>query len=132
MAQMVAEQHPYVIVLGNEKGGSGKSTTAIHIVVALLREGYRVGAMDLDARQATLGGTLAARRHFIQRKGIDLPMPDYREVMVSTADLRPVRCGGGRTCGRRCGGDRDRLSGCGYAFVALWPRAGRHADYTDQ
>jgi chromosome partitioning protein len=118
MAQMVAEQHPYVIVLGNEKGGSGKSTTAIHIVVALLREGYRVGAMDLDARQATLGGTLAARRHFIQRKGIDLPMPDYREVMVSTADLR--------------GGDRDRLSGCGYAFVALWPRAGRHADYTDQ
>jgi chromosome partitioning protein len=88
MAQMVAEQHPYVIVLGNEKGGSGKSTTAIHIVVALLREGYRVGAMDLDARQATLGGTLAARRHFIQRKGIDLPMPDYREVMVSTADLR--------------------------------------------
>jgi chromosome partitioning protein len=88
MAQISAEQRPYVIVLGNEKGGSGKSTTAIHIVVALLREGYRVGAMDLDARQATLGGTLAARRHFIDSKGIDLPMPDYREVMLSKLDLR--------------------------------------------
>jgi chromosome partitioning protein len=88
MAQISAEQRPYVIVLGNEKGGSGKSTTAIHIVVALLREGYRVGAMDLDARQATLGGTLAARRHFIDSKGIDLPMPDYREVVLSKLDLR--------------------------------------------
>jgi chromosome partitioning protein len=88
MAQISAEQRPYVIVLGNEKGGSGKSTTAIHIVVALLREGYRVGAMDLDARQATLGGTLAARRQFIEAKGIDLPMPDYREVMLSTRELR--------------------------------------------
>jgi len=88
MAQISAEQRPYVIVLGNEKGGSGKSTTAIHIVVALLREGYRVGAMDLDARQATLGGTLAARRQFIDSKGIDLPMPDYRAVMLSTFDLR--------------------------------------------
>jgi chromosome partitioning protein len=88
MAQMSADQRPYVIVLGNEKGGSGKSTTAIHIVVALLREGYRVGAMDLDARQATLGGTLAARRHFIDSKGIELPMPDYREVMLSKLDLR--------------------------------------------
>jgi chromosome partitioning protein len=85
---MSADQRPYVIVLGNEKGGSGKSTTAIHIVVALLREGYRVGAMDLDARQATLGGTLAARRHFIDSKGIELPMPDYREVMLSKLDLR--------------------------------------------
>jgi chromosome partitioning protein len=88
MAQISAEQRPYVIVLGNEKGGSGKSTTAIHIVVALLREGYRVGAMDLDARQATLGGTLAARRQFIEAKGIDLPMPDYRAVSLSTLELR--------------------------------------------
>jgi chromosome partitioning protein len=88
MTQISADQRPYVIVLGNEKGGSGKSTTAIHIVVALLREGYRVGAMDLDARQATLGGTLAARRHFIESKGIELPIPDYREVVLSKLDLR--------------------------------------------
>jgi chromosome partitioning protein len=77
-----------VIVLGNEKGGSGKSTTSIHIIVSLLREGYRVGAMDLDARQGTLGGTLAARRHFVESKGIALPLPEFRSVHRSLADTR--------------------------------------------
>ncbi|MCZ6587040.1 MAG: AAA family ATPase, partial [Alphaproteobacteria bacterium] len=35
-----------VIVFGNEKGGTGKSTTAMHVIIALLREGLRVGAID--------------------------------------------------------------------------------------
>jgi Mrp family chromosome partitioning ATPase len=86
----VSEQaRPYVIVLGNEKGGSGKSTTAIHIIVALLREGYRVGAMDLDARQGTLGGTLAARKQFVASKGIELPLPDFRPVHRATLAWKP-------------------------------------------
>jgi chromosome partitioning protein len=85
----VSEQaRPYVIVLGNEKGGSGKSTTAIHIIVSLLRDGYRVAAMDLDARQGTLGGTLAARKQFVASKGIELPLPDFRPVHRSTHDHR--------------------------------------------
>lgn len=88
MATIKAQARPYVIVLGNEKGGSGKSTTAIHIVVSLLRDGHRVGAMDLDARQGTLAGTLAARRHFVESKGIDLPLPDFRSVHRSTLDNR--------------------------------------------
>ena len=41
----------HVIVLGNEKGGSGKSTTAMHIAVALLKAGQRVATIDLDSRQ---------------------------------------------------------------------------------
>jgi chromosome partitioning protein len=85
----VSEQiRPYIIVLGNEKGGSGKSTTSIHIIVSLLRDGYRVGAMDLDARQGTLAGTLAARKHFVETKGIDLPLPDFRSVPRSDLDSR--------------------------------------------
>lgn len=79
---------PYIIVLGNEKGGSGKSTTAIHIIVALLREGYKVGAMDLDARQGTLAGTLAARQNFVARKSIELPLPEFRSVFRSELELR--------------------------------------------
>ncbi len=75
-------------MLGNEKGGSGKSTSSIHIIVALLREGYRVGAMDLDARQGTLAGTLAARKHFVESKGIDLPLPEFRSVHRSSLDNR--------------------------------------------
>ena len=41
----------HVVVLGNEKGGSGKSTTALHIAVALLKAGQRVATIDLDSRQ---------------------------------------------------------------------------------
>lgn len=81
-------QRPYFIVLGNEKGGSGKSTTSVHIIVSLLRDGYRVGAMDLDARQGTLAGTLAARRAFVESKGINLPLPDFCPVYRSELDNR--------------------------------------------
>ncbi len=88
MASITAETKPAVIVLGNEKGGSGKSTTAIHIIVALLREGYRVGAMDLDARQGTLAGTLAARREFVESKQVPLPLPEFVAVHRSTMDNR--------------------------------------------
>ena len=44
----------YVVVVGNEKGGSGKSTTAIHIAIALLKSGQRVATIDLDSRQKSL------------------------------------------------------------------------------
>ncbi len=88
MASVSAQSRPYVIVLGNEKGGSGKSTTSIHIIVSLLRDGYSVGAMDLDARQGTLAGTLAARKHFVESKGIVLPLPQFRSVHRAILDNR--------------------------------------------
>lgn len=64
-----------VIVTGNEKGGSGKSTTAVHLAVALATEGYRVATLDLDARQGTLTRYLENRAAFVERTGIDLPVP---------------------------------------------------------
>jgi chromosome partitioning protein len=88
VATITADTRPTVIVLGNEKGGSGKSTTAIHVVIGLMRDGYRVGALDLDARQGTLAGTLAARQHFITSKSIPLPMPAFASVHRSTLDNR--------------------------------------------
>lgn len=77
-----------LIVLGNEKGGSGKSTTAMHLVVGLLRDGYRVGAIDLDARQATLAGYIAARETFVRTKGVRLPVPRVLTVGRSEEDSR--------------------------------------------
>ena len=53
-SQRSEESVPYVIVVGSEKGGTGKSTTAIHLAVALMKLGFRVGTIDLDARQGTL------------------------------------------------------------------------------
>lgn len=69
-----------VIVLGNEKGGTGKSTTAMHIIVGLLREGYAVGAIDLDARQGTLTRYFDNRIAYAEKTGMDLPHPVYRAI----------------------------------------------------
>ncbi len=67
----------HVVVLGNEKGGSGKSTTAIHIAVALLRAGQRVATIDLDCRQQSLTRYIGNRRAWAQRSGLDLELPHH-------------------------------------------------------
>ena len=88
MATIALERRAQVVVLGNEKGGSGKSTCALHIIVALLRDGYRVGAIDLDARQGTLANGLAARAAFAAARQVALPMPEFLSLAASTADSR--------------------------------------------
>jgi chromosome partitioning protein len=88
MSTVTIERRAQVIVLGNEKGGSGKSTAAMHLVVGLLRDGYRVGALDLDARQATLHQYLSARAAFAQARKTELPMPRFASVERSTLDSR--------------------------------------------
>ncbi len=70
----------HIIVVGNEKGGSGKSTTCMHVATALARMGHRVGALDLDVRQKTFGRYVENRRAYLERSGLDLPTPDYREL----------------------------------------------------
>ena len=88
LASVAFEQRAHVIVLGNEKGGSGKSTSAMHLVVGLMRDGYKVGAIDLDARQGTLSGYLKAREAFAERHGVDLPQPHAASVFRSEQDSR--------------------------------------------
>lgn len=65
----------HIIVVGNEKGGSGKSTTSMHVATALARMGHRVGGLDLDVRQRSFGRYLENRAAFAAREGLDLPMP---------------------------------------------------------
>ena len=65
----------HIIVFGNEKGGSGKSTTAMHVATALVRQGARVGALDLDVRQRSLHRYVENRADFARRQGVALPMP---------------------------------------------------------
>ncbi|MCP5073250.1 MAG: P-loop NTPase [Rhodobacteraceae bacterium] len=74
----------YIIVFGNEKGGSGKSTTAMHVLTALLRCGFKVGALDLDLRQQTLNRYIENRAEYIAKNGTPLPMPQLG-MMNSTA-----------------------------------------------
>ena len=72
-----------VIVVGNEKGGSGKSTAAMHLVVGLLRAGRRVGSIDVDSRQATLTRYLDNRRATTATTGTRRPLPEHRRVEFS-------------------------------------------------
>jgi chromosome partitioning protein len=70
----------HIIVVGNEKGGSGKSTTCMHVATALVRMGKRVGALDLDLRQKSFARYLENRAAFMAKSGIALPTPEYRDL----------------------------------------------------
>jgi chromosome partitioning protein len=72
--------HAHTIVVGNEKGGTGKTTTAMHIVVALLRLNHRVTAIDLDSRQQTFARYIENRKAFVARSRQDLPLPDIHVI----------------------------------------------------
>ena len=82
---------PHFIVFANEKGGTGKSTTAVHTAVALAASGHRVGALDLDSRQRTLTRYLENRAATIRRLEAKLPQPvfevleDHSETGLSAA-----------------------------------------------
>lgn len=80
----------HIIVVGNEKGGAGKSTVSMHVATALSRMGHKVGVLDLDLRQKTFGRYVANRNAFLKKQGVDLPCPDYRELSeIDQANLRP-------------------------------------------
>lgn len=72
-----------VIVVGNEKGGAGKSTLAIHIATALLHGGARVAVLDLDLRQQTLGHFFANRAAWLAANGVEAPMPVQHPISAA-------------------------------------------------
>lgn len=72
-----------VIVIGNEKGGAGKSTVSIHLSVSLLRTGKKVGVIDLDVRQRSLTRYLENRHRWAQNTGASLLMPEMVRVEAS-------------------------------------------------
>jgi chromosome partitioning protein len=75
----------HCIVIGNEKGGAGKSTVAMHLSVALLRMGMKVGVLDLDVRQRSLSRYLENRGRWIRNTGAPLPMPEMVRIDASQA-----------------------------------------------
>jgi chromosome partitioning protein len=68
----------HVVVLGNEKGGSGKFTVALHVAVALLKAGQRVATIDLDCRQQSFTRYINNRRAWARRTGLELELPIHR------------------------------------------------------
>lgn len=82
----MANPQPHLIVFANEKGGTGKSTTAVHTAIALTALGHRVGMIDLDPRQRTVTRYMENRAETARRRQIDLPAPDFAVLKGDSID----------------------------------------------
>ena len=76
----------HIIAVGNEKGGSGKSTTALHLAVYLLHQGHRVATIDVDSRQQTLTRYVRNRRSTVETTGRQVPMPKHVHLPTAWGD----------------------------------------------
>lgn len=70
----------HIIVFGSDHGGSGKSTAAMHVAVGLVRLGYKVASVDLDAQKGTLTQYMANRFDYCETECPDLPSPAHLEI----------------------------------------------------
>ena len=82
----MARHGAHVIVVGNEKGGSGKSTTAFHLAVYLMHSGYRVATIDVDSRQQTFTHYARNRRTHIQERQLNLPNLKHYHLPMAWGD----------------------------------------------
>src|ERR671933_583163 len=71
---------PRVVVVGNYKGGSGKSTFAMHLIVALLKAGRRVASFDLDVQQQTLTRYIENRQRWARQNRLELELPKHTPI----------------------------------------------------
>jgi chromosome partitioning protein len=81
----------HVIVVGNEKGGSGKTTTAMHIATGLLVLGKSVGCLDLDVRQRSFTRYMENRKSWVGRR--DIAMPEHIALDPAQGDDLQARDG---------------------------------------
>ncbi|EAQ03194.1 hypothetical protein OB2597_13658 [Pseudooceanicola batsensis HTCC2597] len=80
----------HIIVVGNEKGGAGKSTVSMHVATALARMGHRIATLDLDLRQKTLGRYVDNRNRFLTKEELELPTPRYIDLPeIDASSLKP-------------------------------------------
>lgn len=77
----MSASRPFIIVFGNEKGGTGKSTLAVHVIVSLLNEGFSVASIDVDGRQGTLSRYLDNRRAYRDQNALDILVPTHVRIL---------------------------------------------------
>ncbi|HAM47303.1 MAG TPA: ATPase [Alphaproteobacteria bacterium] len=88
---MAATGGTHILVVGNEKGGSGKTTTAMHIAVAVMRAGHKVATIDLDPRQRSLTRYAENRRHWAEMKELAIPHSTHRLIKLSDRESVTAR-----------------------------------------
>jgi chromosome partitioning protein len=91
MSELALRPRPaHIVVVGNEKGGAGKTTLSTHLTVALLSLGKRVAGVDLDGRQQSFARYMANRRRWIEQTGTPLTMPDMAVLERSQRESRTL------------------------------------------
>lgn len=80
----MSRNNSHFIVFANEKGGTGKSTSAVHTAVALSVSGHKVAAIDLDNRQRTMTRYFDNREAFARKNGVTLPGPRHAALELLT------------------------------------------------
>ena len=83
-----ASQKTHIIVLGNEKGGSGKTTITIHLLTYLLQEGHSVSSIDIDCRQRSLSQFIKNRKKYILDNKLKLTFPYHFSIEQSNLDSK--------------------------------------------
>jgi len=71
---------PTIIVIGNEKGGAGKTTTAMNIIISLLYLDFKVVSIDTDVRQLSLTRYIENRVNVIDKMKLDIPLPTHYRI----------------------------------------------------
>lgn len=83
MNMVTKKDKNFVIVIGNEKGGTGKSTISMHLITYLLNLGFKVASVDVDARQGTLTRYVENRLATQKREDVTLKIPDHHPLYRS-------------------------------------------------
>lgn len=70
----------HVIVIGNEKGGAGKTTSTMHLIAALQNLGFKVASIDTDVRQASLTRYIENRNKTITSEKLNISSPTHYRI----------------------------------------------------
>jgi chromosome partitioning protein len=89
---MSQSNKPHIFVVGNEKGGAGKTTCSMHLIVSLLDKGYKVASIDTDSRQASLSSYIKNRTEYNARNPEQTVMsPLHFHIKESTKDEQSAK-----------------------------------------
>lgn len=78
--KVMSNSRAHVIVISNEKGGTGKSTISMHLAIKLMQEKFRVAVVDMDGRQSTLSHYITNRKKFCSEHNLNLPIPELLTI----------------------------------------------------
>ena len=80
------QKNAKIIVIGNEKGGTGKTTLTMNLIVSILEKGFSVSSIDIDGRQGTLTKYIKNRIDFAKDNNLNLEIPNHISIIPAKAD----------------------------------------------